>query len=260
MKFAWIGALLLLSFAGSPVRAQSKGLSFEVASVKLNPNPSRTPVHFGRDNVNLISVDLRVVLMLAYGVRDFQIQGPDWLRDLNGAHRFNVEAKAPHPVPEDRLGLMLRTLLADRFHLTLHHEQREMAVIAMRPARSGVKVIPTVGGVPPDTQWTGFPGVLFTDYKFINAPMEALATAVGACTGNMLPPVVDQTGLKGRFDFAPPPRLPPQPPDAPAMTDEDRLAGCDLNAQRAVGMTLKRAKAFVDILVIDHADKVPTED
>jgi uncharacterized protein (TIGR03435 family) len=154
---------------------------------------------------------------------------------------------------------MLRILLADRFHLTLHREQKEMPVIAMRPARSGTKVTPSAGDVPFDTQWIGFVGVLETGRKFINAPMEALAAAVGVCTGGGLPPVIDQTGLKGRFDFAPPMPLPRPPPDAPAVTDEDRLAGCDFNAQRDVGMTLKRTKAPVDILVIDHADKTPTE-
>ena len=255
MKYVFTIVLFVLS-----VQAQSKDPSFEVASVKLNPTPAPVGIHFSPDGIRLTSADLRIVLILAYGMRDFQIVGPDWLRVDTGATRFNIEAKASHPVPKEQLQLMLRPLLADRFHLTLHHEQREMAVIAMRPARSGAKVTPTVGDVPPDTQWIGFVGVLQTGYKFINAPMEALAAAVGACTGNMLPPVVDQTGLKGRFDFAPPLRLPPQPPDAPALTDEDRLAGCDLNAQRSVGMTLKRAKAVVDILVIDHADRVPTED
>ncbi len=233
--------------------------TFEVASVKLNPNPSRfTPIHFRPDGVSLTAVDLRVVLILAYGVRDFQIVGPDWLRDNAGLNRFNVEARASHPVPEEQLRLMLRPLLADRFHLTLHHEQKEMAVIALRPARSGAKIKPSAGGVPPDTQWVGFAGVSYTGNGFINAPMEALATAVGACTGGALPPVVEQTGLKGRFDFTAPRVLHP-PPDAPAPTDEDRLAACDLIAQQDVGMTLNRTKAPVDILVIDHADKVPTE-
>jgi uncharacterized protein (TIGR03435 family) len=88
--------------------------------------------------------------------------------------------------------------------------------------------------------------------------MEALATAVGKCTGDALPPVIDQTGLKGRFDFTAPRVFRPKPDDPPP-TDEDKLAACDLIAQQDVGMTLKRAIAPVDILVIDHADKVPTE-
>jgi uncharacterized protein (TIGR03435 family) len=154
---------------------------------------------------------------------------------------------------------MLRPLLAERFHLTLHHEQKEMAVIAMRQARSGAKVTSPADSIQPDTQWMGFAGVLWTGSKFINATTESLAAAVGACTGRGLPPVIDQTGLKGRFDFVPPPiRLPPAP-DGSALADEDRLAACNLLTQENVGITLTRTKAPVDLLVIDHADKVPTE-
>jgi uncharacterized protein (TIGR03435 family) len=204
--------------------------------VKLNPAPTRgNPIHFGPDSVTLISADLRVVLILAYGVRDFQIIGPDWLRDSTGSNRINIEAKASHPVPEEQLRLMLRPLLADRFHLTLHREQKEMPVLGLRAARSGMKIKPSAGGVPPGTQWEGFAGVSYTGNGFINAPMQALAAAVSHCTGGALPPVVDQTGLKGRFDFTAPRVLPPPQRDAPGFTDDDKLAACD------------------------HADKVPTE-
>src|SRR6185437_12616561 len=172
--------------------------------------------------------------------------------------------KASHPVPEQQLRLMLRTLLADRFHLTLHQTQKEMPVIALREANSGVELQPFTGSTPPDSQWLGFTGVSQTfvqgHHVFRNAPMEAVATAVSAtCAGpNALPPVVDQTGLKGRFDFTLR-DLPPPPPGAAPPTEDDQLAACGLIVQQDLGLTLSRAKAPVDILVIDHADKVPTE-
>ena len=258
MKVA--ASLCLLCVTGL-LPAQSQALRFEAASVKLTPELPRGgfQAHFTHDSIHVTGAPLNILLILAYGGRDFQIVGPDWLRMNTGGNLFNIDAKAPHPVPEEQLHLMLRTLLADRFHLTLHREQKQMPVIAMRPARSGPKVTPSAGGIPPDTQWLGFPGVLWTGSKFVNATTESLAAAVGACTGGGLPPVIDQTGLKGRFDFVPPPiRLPP-PPDGSALTDEDKFAGCNLATQRAVGITLTRTKAAVDILVIDHADKIPTE-
>ena len=251
---------LLLSLAGL-VQAQIKVPKFEVASIKVNPTLVRgiTPIHFGSDSVRLTFVDLSAVLILAYGVRDFQIVGPEWLHANRGGNFLNLDAKASHPVPEAQLRLMLRPLLADRFHLTLHHEQKEIPVIAMRQARSGAKVTSSVEALKPDTQWLGFAGVLWTGSKFINATAESLAAAVGACTGGGLPPVIDQTGLKGRFDFVPPPsRLPPAP-DGSALADEDRFAACNLLTQEKVGITLTRTKAPVAILVIDHADKLPTE-
>jgi uncharacterized protein (TIGR03435 family) len=253
-------AAVCLLFLAGLLPAQTRAPRFEVASVRLNPTLPRggVQIHFTNDSVHLTGAPLNILLILAYGVRDFQVVGPDWLRVNTGGNLFSVDAKAPHPVPEEQLHLMLRTLLADRFHLRLHREQKEMPVIAMRPARSGSKATPSAGGVPPDTQWLGFPGVLWTGSKFVNATTESLAAAVGACTGGGLPPVIDQTGLKGRFDFVPPPiRLPPAP-DGSAPADEDRLAACNLLTQQNVGITLTRTKAPVDILVIDHADKVPT--
>lgn len=263
MKYTIAAALFLLSIAGSiPLRAQSKGPSFEVASVKLNPAPGRVVIHFGPDNINLTSVDLQIAVIVAYGLRAFQIEGPGWASD--GSTRINIEAKSSHPVSEDQLRLMLRTLLADRFHLALHHDQKEIPVIAIRLASSGAKFKPFAGAAPPDTQWLGFTGVAQTfaqgHHVFGNAPMEAVAAAASAtCTGpNALPPVVDQTGLKGRFDFTLR-DLPPLPPDTPTPTDDDQLAACDLIVQQDLGLTLSRAKAPIDILVIDHADKIPTE-
>ena len=88
--------------------------------------------------------------------------------------------------------------------------------------------------------------------------MEAIAAAVGVCTGNELPPVVNLTSLRGRFDFTLR-DLPPPPPEAAAPTDDDRLAACDILTREDLGINLRREKAPVEILVIDHADKVPTE-
>ena len=245
-------------FAPASIQSQTKP-AFEVASVKLSETPIRPGFHFGPDSVNLTSFNIGSILILAFGVREFQIQGPDWVVDPNSPSRFTVVAKASGPVPEDQLRLMLRNLLTDRFHLTLHHEQKEMAVLALRPARSGAKLKPSAGAVPPYTQWEGFAGVSYTGKEFVNGTAESLAAAVAHCTGRSLPPVVDQTGLRGRFDFTAPRLAPPPPPDSPALSDEDRLAACDLIAQQDVGMTLSRAKGPVDILVVDHADKVPTE-
>jgi uncharacterized protein (TIGR03435 family) len=257
MKYVLIAALFVLPMA---MHSQTKDPSFEVASVKLDPAPSRVLVHFGSNSVNLTSIDLQIALMLAYDVRGFQIEGPDWVS--SGANRFNVEAKASHPVPEDQLRLMLRTLLADRFHLTLHHEQKEMPVIGLVATNAGAKLKPSAAGVQIDSQWLGFTGVSQTfaqgHHVFTNAPMDAVATAVGACTGNALPPVVNLTTLKGRFDFTLR-DLPPPPPDAPTPTDDDKLAACNIIVSEDLGLTLKREKAPVDILVIDHADKVPTQ-
>jgi uncharacterized protein (TIGR03435 family) len=88
--------------------------------------------------------------------------------------------------------------------------------------------------------------------------MSALAMAVSAALGNGADPVLDMTGLQGRYDFFL--RDAPRPlADDPAQTPDDRFALNKAIVQDDLGLTLQRRKASVEIFVIDHADKVPTE-
>jgi uncharacterized protein (TIGR03435 family) len=241
--------------------------AFEVASVKLSETPGGAPIRFGRDGLTLTSIDLRIALILAYDVRDFQIQGPDWLRDAAGAKRFTIVAKASHPVPEEQLRLMLRTLLAERLHLTLHRDKKEMPVIALVAGKGAPKFHPAAPGIELDSQWLGFTNVRQTPardsegrmrHSFTNAPMATLAAALSASMGGGVDPVVDLTGLEGRYDFALR-DAPSVPAGEPPPSPEDRFAAYKTIVQDDLGLTLQRRKAFVDILVIDQADRVPME-
>ena len=91
---------------------------------------------------------------------------------------------------------------------------------------------------------------------FTNIPMTALAMAVSASLGNSADPVVDMTGLQGRYDFfvrdAPLPLA-----DDPPQTPDDRFAINKAIVQEDLGLTPQRRKAPVDMLIVDHADKVP---
>ena len=262
ITMAGLGTLALVTLATAQTQP-----AFEVASVKLNETPGATPVKFGPDRVTLTSVDLRIALILAYGIRDFQLVGPDWLRDSAGSKRFDIVAKASHPVSGDQLRLMLRTLLNDRFHVTLHWDKKQMPVIALIPAKGGPRFHQSAPGIELDSQWLGFTNVRQQPargsdgrlhHQFTNAPMAALAAALSASMGNSVEPVVDITGLQGRYDFvlrdAPPPSA-----DDPPQTADDKVAIYKTIVQDDLGLTLERRKAPVDILVIDRADKVPTE-
>ena len=265
MKYVFTAALFLLSVAGSPVQAESKDLSFEVASVKLHdpPTPPFAQIKFGRDGLTLREIDLSIALTLAYGVRDYQVQGPDWLHFGSGGGKFfDVVAKASGPVSHDQLRLMLGTLLADRFHLTFHREQKEMPVIALLVAKGGSKLHTSAPGTEMDSQWLGFDNMLQvpgpTGHTFTNTSMPALAMAVSASLGNGADPVLDMTGLQGRYDFFL--RNAPRPlADDPPQTPDDQFALNKAIVQDDLGLTLQRRKAPIDMFVIDHADKVPTD-
>jgi uncharacterized protein (TIGR03435 family) len=262
VKYAVTAALLLLSVAGSPILAQSKDPSFEVASVKVHdaPTPPLARIEFGRDGLTLREIDLSIGLTLAYGVRNYQIQGPDWLHF--GGKFFDVVAKASGPVSRDQLRLMLRALLAERFHLTFHREQKEMPVIALLVAKGGPKLHASAPGTEIDSQWIGFDNMLQvpgpTGHMFTNTPMSALAMAVSASLGGGADPVVDMTGLQRRYDFflrdAPRPLV-----DDPPQTPDDRFALNKAIVQDDLGLTLQRRKAPIEMFIVDHADKVPIE-
>jgi hypothetical protein len=126
---------------------------------------------------------------------------------------------------------MLATLLVDRFKLVMHRDTKNMAVSALVTGKSGHKLHETVGG--PDSGW------------------EIHNVVVYLWSGVLKSPVVDMTGLKGRYDNPIPWRA-FNDPDDPESATRAALAS-------QFGLALERRRAKVDFLVIDHLEKSPTE-
>jgi uncharacterized protein (TIGR03435 family) len=119
---------------GLTVRAQP---AFDVASVKLH-QPGADDEREGRIDVSPGSLSMRGVRLLrairwAYDVQVSQIVGPDWLDCIS----LDIIAKAGNGVGTDQLRLMLRTLLADRFKVSLHRETREIQSAVLTVAKGG---------------------------------------------------------------------------------------------------------------------------
>ena len=139
---------------------------------------------------------------MAYGVKPYQISGPDWIMDRSGSDVYDVIATAGHAAPPAQVKRMLRPLLADRFHLAFHRETRELPVFALVVAKGGPKFKePGNAGeftIRPDGE-----GGL----SFQNSSMDDLAEWF-----SMLPtigrPVIDRTGLAGSLFI---PRKPVRP-------------------------------------------------
>ncbi|HXJ42335.1 MAG TPA: TIGR03435 family protein, partial [Bryobacteraceae bacterium] len=79
---------------------------------------------------------LRELIMTAYGVKQNQIMGPDWM----SSQRFDISAKIPDGVSKDKVPEMLQTLLAERFGLKFHRESKEQAMFALVVAKGGSKM------------------------------------------------------------------------------------------------------------------------
>lgn len=235
----------------TPVKAMARDADpdWEVATVKAS-DPTDTRGHdFNIEGryVALQDMTVRQMLLLGYGVQTSQLAGlPDWAATT----RWDVDGL---PDVEGRPSLrqlqgMVRKLLAERFGLQLHHEQREMAVFALTAAKGD----PNKGDSKMIANTSDPNGWLQQRTKkdngrhmeeFRNASMAELAIVLQYYVDL---PVVDQTGLKGRYDF----NLQWTVDDAQA-TAPDAPPGLFTAIRDQIGLKLERVKAPADVLVID---------
>jgi uncharacterized protein (TIGR03435 family) len=281
-------SLLLLVFAAAstpmllrgqtPASAQ-KPVAFDVASVKVNKSGDLEQ-HIFRSSTGLTATNMpvRQLILFAYQLQSFQlIGGPSWL----GSDRFDMTAKIEGDAPlptlpgapfgPDAFMVAMRTLLADRFKLTLHREQREMDVYALVLAsgpRANLKRSTTdceaflqahrgglswpAPGAPVCGLWES-PGQI----RMGGFPLSLVTKALSALTGRI---VFDRTGLSGNWDvtvtYATEQRLQPggdiAAPDPSAPSIFTAL-------QEQLGLKLESTKGPVDVLVVDRIEK-PTSD
>ncbi len=146
-----LGPLLAAAVVFGQTAAPSGApLSFEVASVKLSAPLDMAAIQSGKAHigtsidqarVDIGNANLLSLICAAYKVKPFQITGnPDWLNGGMSADRFDILAKMPEGSNKDQVPEMLKSLLAERFKLALHHDTREVAVYALVVAKGGPKL------------------------------------------------------------------------------------------------------------------------
>ncbi len=151
----------------------------------------------------------------------------------------------------DDVKIMIQSLLADRFKLTLHRDTRELPVYALVVGKAGPKLEEVEFG----RGSTSLSGGRFTATR---VPIRNFTEFLSRQTGL---PVLDLTGLKGIYSFTlnfTPEESPSAPGTAPIT--ESAVGPSLSNAiQEQLGLKLEARKAPVEILVVDHAEKIPTE-
>jgi uncharacterized protein (TIGR03435 family) len=184
------------------------------------------------------------------------INVPEWTNDA----RYDVEARvAPEDVEKfkhltrEQHNLMLQQILTERFKIAIHHEDRELPVYNLVPAKSGVK---TSGVKPVDTTKPGqFLSTGDDHISMHNQPISSLAAALTRATHRT---VIDKTGLTGKYDLEL--KYTPDNPD-PAMAQDDKSrANTEAPTlftalQEQLGLKLESAKGPVDCIVIDHIEQ-----
>jgi uncharacterized protein (TIGR03435 family) len=241
--------------------------SFEVATIKPNDSGATSMqglVIRGRNFMTRAS-SLQDLISFSYSVQSKQIVGgPGWIN----SDRYDIDALPDaEGVPNtEQIRVMIRKMLADRFQLKFHHEQREMSAYVLTVTKGGDKLKPT--------QLHGnLPGLGFRPAGAGSLTFIARNATTSDVTGILQVlaldrPVVDRTGLTGRYDidctFTPDDSLfgghPPAPPksDAAPSTSTDAAPSepslYDAFEQQ-LGLKLSAEKTNVDVIVIDSVQK-----
>jgi uncharacterized protein (TIGR03435 family) len=266
MSRTTIASLFLLSSIPAFSQAPSTPLSFEVAEVKINKSGSLeifADLQNGR--VTVRNATLKLLIAAAYHIPDNALEGgPGWL----DSDRFDVIAKSAPTTSEDDLRLMLRTLLAERFKLTVHQDQKAMSTYVMTVGKRGPKLQQSEAAKPGEQRCgpgEGTPGDIHVACK--HATMADLAEALPQMAGGYFrgTPVVDQTDLKGSYDF----KLDWTPAarfnavtrgDAPAGINDTGSVRSVFDAVEAqLGLKLESKKVALTTIVIDRVERVPTD-
>ncbi|HVW11988.1 MAG TPA: M56 family metallopeptidase [Bryobacteraceae bacterium] len=256
-------AMLIVAVQGSAQStvAASQLPAFDVASIKPSNPDTPLKVDFAAGGRLMIShATLRFLIKIAYDVGDDQILGgPGWIN----SKRFDLEGKPLKPYggdPATMTGdqilvfhaptrLRLQRLLADRFQLELLKSSQPMPVFALLPGRNGPKLNP--GSATGDTQITFNHGIL----QAKRVDMKTLARFLSE--GQTGRPVIDETGIDGKFDFrlewTPDPSLNPAQPAIQAAPAD---AGISVFTalQQQLGLRLEPRSSPADALLVKRAE------
>lgn len=220
--------------------------TFEVATIKVSDpadQSHRFEIH-GRRFV-IENQTVRTMIEMSYGVHRKQIvNAPSWVED----QRFDAEGLPdvggqPSVVQFQEI---VRKLLEERFGLKFHTEKREMSRYALTVAKDGPKLEPTksVPDALPNERGTG--DVTSRTLQMENVSMRDLAHNL---QGELDRPVVDETGLKGKYDFT----LKWLRQDAPAEAATDTSVPTFFTAiQEQLGLKVEPSQGQVEMMVIDH--------
>ncbi len=261
----------------APPAVPDSEVVFEVASVKHGPpgdysaggngGPgSGDPTRWSVRNYPMSSL-----LGIAYGINSYQLSGPAWLDE----ERFTVDARIPKETTKEQLGLMLRNLLVERFQLAAHFEKRNAPGYRLTVSKNGPKLAPSPGAPNPgdsdasaNFKWPldqeGYPELppgrsyamsVSGDrarWRFADETMDHFAAMIA---GQIRQPILNATGLAGKYDLVISWSYAAMQPNAPAGSGPSIFAA----VQEQLGLKLESQKIPVDTLIVDRLEKTPAE-
>jgi uncharacterized protein (TIGR03435 family) len=252
-----VAALLVFSINRGYSQDAARTPAFEVASIEpCKPGTPEPPgEHMGMvqftspgGRFRATATSLKFLMEWSWGIQPGQHSpGPSWMEN----DRYDIVAKAPGNPSDEEMKLMVRTLLADRFRLKVHRENKQMAAYVISVGKTAprletpkdsevhsIKVLPQKDQDQKTVSWH----VVATRYTLAQLT-DTFARQLGR-------PIVNETGLDGEYDFTldmTPDENTPNPLDPTLIMDAMR---------RQLGLTMKTQDTAVDYFVIDNAEKV----
>lgn len=230
--------------------------TFEVATIKpTKPDERRTYLIWRGQEMQVVNFSLADLVKFAYDLQDKQIvNAPGWMP----TDKFDIDAKpdTPGQPSGQQLKGMVQKLLADRFALKFHNDQKEMSAYVLVVGKDGPKMKQNTSNP------NGLPGLFFGPIgtlHVMNATMKNFTTLMQSTVLDR--PVVDKTGLNGRWDFT----LKWTPDESqftgmgikippPSADDANAAPPLFTAIQEQLDLKLQAQKTQVLVLVIDHVD------
>jgi uncharacterized protein (TIGR03435 family) len=224
--------------------------AFEVATIKpSDPNSSSNGFHSTGRHISCDNETLDDMISLAYGVHEREIAGgPAWLKtsryDVDGISNIDGEPNL------QQMEEMYQKLLADRFKLTVHREEKNLPVYAIRMQKGPPSLTKSLGDPNGQSDDTRIHGGAGRTMRYTNTSMGDFALSLAYFLDK---PVVDETGLTGRFDFV-----------LSWTSDDTRTSNPNdppsvfTAIQEQLGLKLESTKASAGVLVVDNVSR-PSE-
>lgn len=248
LALAFLGQLCAQEMTAVKPMAANAHPSFDVATIKhSDPDDGSRGFHTSGRNIFIENETMDDLISFAYGVHEKQIvDAPSWF----GSERFDIkgipDVEGMPSVAQYRE--MTRRLLTDRFHLQFQREKREMLCFVLTVAKGGPKIEASKSAPDAGQDQTGNNSGSGASWRFTNNSMPEFAQFLQMAVVDR--PVVDQTGLKGKYDFKLTWTTNPE-----IATDVSAVPGFLTAIQEQAGLKVEPSRAEVDVLAITHAEQ-----
>ena len=261
---AAIAAVAGVYLAGAPATAQTYGLAtMQPGTLAHTTGTAIAKVLKDKGGLNTLvqttAGETVLIPMVAKGEIDLgvanlaevqaQVEGSgDWLDAL----RYDIRATMAPGTTREQFDLMVQDLLRERFGLRVHREIQERTTYVLSIAKGGAKLKDAaVSGARPGIFTEPIPGG--SEMQGINSGIQLISHSLETALRGESAIVRDQTGLTGTYDFK------IRFASGELTADSVPLPSLATTLEQDLGLKIEKTKAQVEVLVVDHIEKVPTE-